>query len=52
MGGGCLPLVGEMEKLSKNECFTASFSFKLFALGLKVLFNVILHEVTVSAGTS
>ena len=41
----------ENGKLPKNECFTTSFSFKLFALRLKVLFNVILHEVTVSART-
>jgi len=40
------------EKLPTNECFTAFFSFKLFALRLKVLFNVILHEVAVSTRTS
>jgi hypothetical protein len=40
------------EKLPTNECFTAFFSFKLFALKLKVLFNVIRHEVAVSTRTS
>jgi len=41
----------EKGKPSENECFTAFFSFKLFAIRRKVLFNVILREVTVSART-
>ena len=41
----------ETGKSSENECFTTFLSFKLFAISLQVVFNVILHEVTVSART-
>ncbi|MCZ6502412.1 MAG: hypothetical protein O6945_07850, partial [Gammaproteobacteria bacterium] len=40
------------QKLSKNERITGFISFKLFAIELKVLFNVILHVSTVSTCTN
>ena len=41
----------ETGKSSENECFTTFLSFKLFAISQQVVFNVIVHEVTVSDRT-